>query len=502
MRSLGLAAAASIALGLCTGTAGAQDLPFRSLGDFYATDRTNDEVYRFADRNGDGDVQDAGEQIVFYDAASPGPDLSNPQALTIDPKTGDVVVADATLDIVLRLSDRNGDGDANDAGEWSIYYDNTGAIPLGAVNAMCFDTRGALLLCVAGQGSAPADQILRLVDGNNDGDALDTGEATVYLDNNAASGAWLAVPAAMTTRRGELFIADLNATPDSILRVRDLNNDGDAQDPAEVVRWAAPKAAGAASVWSLEFDAVGDILYAMDLTSGDVFRFEDVNRDGDALDAGEATRFFDSANNASSVTLKSSFTLTTTPESIGVVYASNHSQDVVYRLQDLNVDGDANDTGEVTTWVQNAGTPPLATPLGTLRDCVFGPAGVFIPGQSRPSIGSTAVWSLDDVLGGGLTHVAAVSFGTAGIPLGGADIRVIPLSFDPLLLLTLANQLPVFQGTIGTFSPSGQSVMFFNVPSDPGLINVTLHLAFITLDPSAPNGVRTVSKPQPLTIGP
>ncbi len=501
MRSFPRTAALLSTLTVATIT-GAQDIPFRTMGDFYVTDRTNDEVYRFTDANGDGDVQDAGEQTVFYDASSPGPDLSNPQALTVDPATGDLIVADATLDIVLRLRDRNGDGDANDANEYSVIYDNTGAIPLGAVNALCFDGSGALFLCVAGQGSAPADQILRLVDGNADGDMLDAGEATVYLDNSAASGAWLAVPAAMTIRRGALYVADLNASPDSILRIEDLNNDGDALDAGEAKRWAAPKAAGANSMWSLEFDFFSDALYGMGLTTDNVYRFEDKDRDGDALDSGEATVWFDSANNASNVAIGTSFSLTTVPTALGVVYVSDHSNDIVYRMQDVNLDGDANDAGEVTVYAQNTGTPPLARPLGTLRDCVFAPAGVLVAAQVEPSIGTVASWGIDDAIGAGLPYAASISLGNSGIPLPSPDVRTIPLSPDPLFGLALTGQLPLLQGGVGTLDANGQSALILTIPNAPGLIAVTLHLAFVTLDPQSPSGVRTVSRPQSATIAP
>ena len=149
-------------LAMFVATVAGQQLPFRATGDFYVTDFTNDEVYRFQDLNNDGDVQDAGEQIIFYSDASPGPDLATPTGMTVSPLDGSVWISDVNLDVVLRLQDKNGDGDANDAGEFSVFYDNTGAIQLASANDLAIDPNGIVYLAVAGTSANPKDQIVRL----------------------------------------------------------------------------------------------------------------------------------------------------------------------------------------------------------------------------------------------------------------------------------------------------------------------------------------------------
>ncbi|MBN2491321.1 MAG: hypothetical protein JXQ29_10790 [Planctomycetes bacterium] len=475
--------------------AAAQTLPFRTHGDFYVVDQDLDGVLRFQDLDGDGDVQDAGEQIVFYDSTSPGPDLSNPQAITIHPFDGSVWISDTSLDVVLRLVDRNGDGDANDAGEYSIFYDATGAVAISSVLALSFDEQGILFLL----NSGTPDNVIRLEDKNKDGDALDPGEATVFFDNTAVTGPWLQSPADMIFFQGHLYIGDNTITPKHIVRIRDLNHDGDALDAGEAVRWADPTAGGGSFVWNLIFELKGPALFGVCITTGNVYRWQDLNKDGDALDPGEVVTFFDSANNASSVSLKTSFTLTTDP--LGSLYVCNHTADVIYRLTDLNADLDANDAGEVVAYFSNTGTPTPAVLLGRARDCIIGPAGEVTPGMVSPAIGKTADFLLDDPIGGGCFYAAALSYSSTGIPLGSPDIRVVPLGLDPLLVVSANVALPIFIGFQGTLSGPGQAVAKLAVPALPALVSLRLHMAFVTVRPGAPSGILTVSRPYSFVIG-
>ena len=477
--------------------ASGQALPFRTHGDFYIADHgtSSEAIFRYQDLNQDGDVQDPGEQIVFYDLTGPGPNLTNMQALTISPIDGSVWVSGTSLDIILRLEDKNGDGDANDAGEFKVFYDNTGAQAISSVVALAFDKNGVLYLLNSGS----ADKVVRLQDKNNDGDALDSGEATIYLDNTALSGAWLVSPSDMILHKGDLYVVD--NLKNVIVRLRDLNLDGDAQDLNEGVQWAVakPSGVGTGSTWNIIFHL--NVLYGVEL-GGSYFvrRWEDKNSNNNAMDPGEATMFFDSGNNASKVTLKTSFSLTADPT--GSLYVCNHTADTVYKLTDVNQDLDTNDLGEVTVYVANSGSPPPPKLLDRARDCVIGPAGVIKVGVMQPRLGQTADWLLDDLLGGGLAYVTAVSFGNAGIPLPGPDIRSIPLTYDALVFLSLASLLPNQQNFQGTFHATGQAVAKLGIPNVPGLVNLKLHMAFVTLKPSSPSGVLMVSKPFEFTILP
>jgi len=222
---------------------------------------------------------------------------------------------------------------------------------------------------------------------------------------------------------------------------------------------------------------------------------------GTAMDPGEASVFFDSANNANNYTTKTSFSLAT--DSSGSVYVCNHTADTVYKLTDLNSDEDANDTGEAMEYVSNTGSPttgpPLARALDRGRDCMVGPAGEIIP-VAPPKIGTTASWLLDDPLGGSLPYFTALSFGNAGIPLGSPDIRSIPLSLDVLVYMSVNNLLPWLKNFQGVFHSSGQASVQVALPNNPALVNQTINMAFVTLKASEPSGILTVSNPYSFII--
>ena len=131
---------------------------------------------------------------------------------------------------------------------------------------------------------------------------------------------------------------------------RDLNKDGDALDASEVVRFASPKAGGGAVAYDLFFDAVGT-LYCND-TNAHINRYVDLNNDGDALDAA-STR----SSSTTTITRRTCRSASRSP--------SRRLRRQPVRVQSLqrrhlqadrsDSDGDANDAGEVTVFVDNTG---------------------------------------------------------------------------------------------------------------------------------------------------
>jgi hypothetical protein len=51
----------------------------------------------------------------------------------------------------------------------------------------------------------------------------------------------------------------------------------------------------------------------------------------------------------------------------------------------------------------------------------------------------------------------------------------------------------VFWGYQGVMDAKGESQAAIHIPSIPALIGVRLHTAFVTLDPQAPSGIRSIS---------
>jgi len=97
------------------------------------------------------------------------------------------------------------------------------------------------------------------------------------------------------------------------------------------------------------------------------------------------------------------------------------------------------------------------------------------------------------------TYAAAASLSaTSGLPLG---IRTFPLDLDNLLIATANNWLPqIFSGFRGLLDSQGRSLVSIKAPRNPALVGVSIHVAFLTLDPTKPLGIRTVSRPKMLKV--
>jgi len=116
-------------------------------------------------------------------------------------------------------------------------------------------------------------------------------------------------------------------------------------------------------------------------------------------------------------------------------------------------------------------------------NCLFG------TGTPRPGgVINLALTAHDDA---GLPYQVASSLGLGPIPL---DTRRIALSPDLLLGVTVGGLWPsVFSGYRGVLDWKAQAQATIHIPNLPALIGVRLHSAFVTLDPAAPSGIRSIS---------
>jgi len=115
-----------------------------------------------------------------------------------------------------------------------------------------------------------------------------------------------------------------------------------------------------------------------------------------------------------------------------------------------------------------------------------------------PQTGSVLPLALAAPGEGGKPYALAASFGNTGIKIGG---RTIPLSFDTMLLLTVQNLLPgIFQKYQGTLSAGGTASASLLIPATAALKGITLHHAFVVIDPSKPGGIGTISNGLPVTL--
>jgi len=116
---------------------------------------------------------------------------------------------------------------------------------------------------------------------------------------------------------------------------------------------------------------------------------------------------------------------------------------------------------------------------------------VFIHASGGSSPGSRIGLALIASESAGLPYLVGTSLGTGPIPI---DTRRIDLSPDPLLAVSVGGLWPaVFTAYRGVIDSKGQAQAAINIPIIPALIGVKLHSAFVTLDPSAPSGIRSIS---------
>ena len=325
-------------------------------GLLYVCDSSSDRVVRLTDSNRSGlvEMDIPGEISVFYDDSSPGPDLSTPSHLAAGSHGALLLLDGGTVDAVLVLSDKNGDGDAVDEGEVSTFYDATGGGPkLSTPNTLIAAGDGAFY--VSDDGSS-GRRIIWIKDIYGDGDALDAGEARVVYDASALSVPVLEdVESIAVSPDGSIYAAD--NTLQAVFVLRDATGDGDFFDEGEL----APFFQGGGDLVLEDIESMvfeKGALYACDKATGKIARLVDGNGDGDAGDPGEAAMFLDKGTSPAVGSITDVIFA-----SDGTILVLESSKDTVFGLTDSNGDGDVLDAGEVLRWLADDGST-LATPSG------------------------------------------------------------------------------------------------------------------------------------------
>ena len=143
----------------------------------------------------------------------------------------------------------------------------------------------------------------------------------------------------------------------------------------------------------------------------------------------------------------------------------------------------------------------LASPGGRLwagQATVFSVATTFISGSGCPSNGGTISLHLLAPGDGNLPYQVGSSLGTGPIPI---DTRKLDLNPDALLQASVTGVWPwIFSGFRGVFDAKGMAMAAIHIPNDPALIGLRIHTAFVTLDPAAPSGIRSISNAFSFTI--
>jgi len=270
----------------------------------YVADTTDDRVYRMQDLNSDGDFDDAGEVATFYDSAFGALPMSSPNGLIVRPD-GTVLVCESDLDKVLAFLDLNQDGDAHDAGEARVLFDgtaggNAAGIEMIAANGLTLDGAGRVWVASSNQILSGTifgnDAILRLEDLNADGDSNDAGEARVFHAPALGTGVvGDSIPTAVKVGLdGAVYYAENGVTgvlAKAIWRLVDLDASGVIDQPGEAMPFfVVPTGASNIFLWDVEQGSDG-AWYVSDRGNEILWRAIDANVNG-MIDSGEFTPWF------------------------------------------------------------------------------------------------------------------------------------------------------------------------------------------------------------------
>lgn len=248
-----------------------------------------------------------------------------PEDITaIGDATGTLYVVDAGGSAILAIRDMNGDGDAMDLGEVSTFADLSPWMNDNAPIGLAIDHAGSLYtLDIAG------GLLLKLTDINNDGDTFDSSEIR-SVANNLGNGLTISC----RDDRSILIAMSDYATPVRLLD--DHNGDGDFLDFAENMSYAASFAPGFAIAAT---DAATALLARN--SNPRILKLTDSNGDNDVMDIGEVMPYAELAVTLTAMAHRSS---------TDAYIAAGSTAGTVYCLHDLNGDGDALDAGEIVVF--------------------------------------------------------------------------------------------------------------------------------------------------------
>jgi hypothetical protein len=452
---LSLAAMLSVAAS-AVAQAPAPSLPYARTFDVLAVDNTNEDIYRLSDFNQDGDYYDPGEVLLFYNDLAAGDRLSVPTGATCAPN-GTTYVADSTTDFVLALRDLNFDGDCLDPGEAVVFFDsaaNASGVMLGAAQSIVADTTGRLWVLTANQSSPieGVDGIVKLEDLNSDGDANDLGEASYYLQVPGSGGSLgFSNPTDFVIGLdGAFYFADFGSSvTKGLYRAFDADSSGTI-DPTELTLWWIPPYVGTAPAWyGMAIDPVGN-LYVNNHGGGSstvktVHRAFDTDVSG-VIDLSEQQLLY--SFGPASATWWDLLRLDD-----GSFLVMDGILDGIIRLQDLTTDGDFDDAGEAVTVFDDT-TVGLSLDLRAMA--------VFRAPLLEMSPSTIQI--------GGTTSFVVRAVKPSDITVTGASLALIPpfplppygtLEIDPLSLIIFGTGLADAQGYF-------VSTLTFN--NDPSLI--------------------------------
>lgn len=405
-------------------------------------DQRTDQVLLLQDLNGDGDSQDVGEITVFFDETNAS-GLTDPTGNVFavhQASDKSVYVGDGNTDAVYRLVDSDEDGDANDAGEAQIWFSGANAegLTLPTPNGIAEGPDGAIFVVNAGTGSAPTDAIYRTEDLNGDGDAQDAGEARLWLDLSTVIPTSSAFDISFV---GDVaFINDTaGGEPNVVLRIEDIDDSGDIS-PDEVQEFISDtNTFGVPIDFGNAVDQDGALLTLTGIASSGpavIARLKDLDGSGTIDKADEAQEVWNSTTLPAALQTFVAFSLAADED--GRITLTSDSN--VLTLADLNADGDYLDAGETMVAASESSGDPIDRPR----------AVEFYEGAPQPIaslVGTGNQFSVFlDTETNTLFSTGANFFGQLGNGVQGFNIEepraiTLPEGFDETIISVSAGQI-------------------------------------------------------------
>jgi hypothetical protein len=361
MHNLRAVVSAGLAATICTGAAYASGITV------LVADRTAHKIWRLTDINNDGIIS-PNEVFVWFDEtnAAGTPGISNPVAFATRRSDNLVIVGDQGTHQYYALQDLNNDGNALGPGESRVILDSTNASGASTQTptGIGFFPDGDILVCNSGTSTTP-DAIYRLHDLDGDGRYQSAGEAAPWVVNWPGFGMGNSpyVPFETVVDSNNSGYVRSTGVDNGIYRFIDLDGNGRADDPGEFSPFFTSANASGITLsagFALELDLQRPgAFYMLQVASGGVdqlIRVQDLNNNGNANDAGEATLVYSTgeANFASNDVLS-------LPGGDVLISDVTSGGKRIIRLHDINNDGLFTGPGERTDFFTAGAGPVLDT---------------------------------------------------------------------------------------------------------------------------------------------